>query len=647
VTFRPEFVPPWTGHGHVTALSLSRLGRRQGGAMVERLTGGKALPTEVLEQILARTDGVPLFVEELTKTVLESGLIADAGDHFELSGSLPPLAIPATLQDSLMARLDRLAAAKQVAQIGAVIGREFGHELLAAVAALSEAELASALDQLVQAELIFRRGTPPEAMCTFKHALVRDVAYQSLLRSRRQQLHARIAEILEQRFPDTVATEPELLARHYTAAGLPKVGVRYWERAGARATERSAYIEAISHYGNGLELLRTLPEGRERDLLELSLQMGLGDALSWTRGFAAAEVEAAYNRAHELSREMGETSELFRILWGLWHFFVIRADFGRAQKLSDELSQLDQRLQDPSLAPHIHRTRGETFLWRGEFAAAERESSQCLAGPELPPAKHIPGVQDPLVICGSWQASALWYLGYPDQALARIDAALERAKGSAHAGDLGAALVFAAWIRLSRRETRSAREFAEASLQFNAEHGLAFHVAISDCLLGSALVAEGDEGGLDRIRGGLAASRATGAGVFQPLALALLAAAHGRLGDPAAGLVALAESQSRIVHSGERWTEAETHWLKGELHSAKGGGITEAEQCFCTSIEIARRQQARSPELRAATSLARLWCDQGKRAEARDLLAPVYGWFTEGFDTADLREAKALLDAMQ
>jgi predicted ATPase len=374
--------------------------------------------------------------------------------------------------------------------------------------------------------------------------------------------------------------------------------------------------------------------------------MGLGDALSWTRGFAAAEVEAAYNRAHELSRQAGETPELFRILWGLWHFFIIRGDLGKAQELSRELAQLGQPLQDPSLAPHVHRTLGETALWRGEFAAAQRESLKCFVG-AVPPPKQIPGVQDPLVMCGAWLALALWHLGYADQALARVEAVQERAKESPHSGDLGAALIFATWVRLLRRQTKTAREFGEAALQFNAERGLTFHVALSNVLLGSALVAEEhDESGLTKIRDGAAASGATGAGIFQPWYLALLAGAHAQLGDPKAGLAALAQAESRLGQSGERWPEAEIHRLKGELTLSMEGAAPAAERCFRRSIDVAREQQARSPELRAATSLARLWRNQGKRTDARDLLASVYGWFTEGFDTADLKEARALLDEL-
>ena len=311
---------------------------------------------------------MPLFVEELTKAVLETG----------------ETAIPASLHDSLMARLDRIPEVKEVAQIAACIGREFDYPLLAAVVDRTEPELRSALDQLVAAELIFRRGTPPEAATLQARSgagrrlpIAAQVPAPAVARPDRRDL--------EQRFPDTMETEPELLARHFTAAGLTEAGAHYWERAGAKAIERSAFVEAINHYGKGLELLSTLSDGQERNQLELSLQMGLGDALSWTRGFAAAEVEAAYNRAHELSRQMGETPELFRILWGLWHFFVIRGDLAKAQELSQELAQLGQRLQDPSLAPHIHRTLGETALWRGEFAAAQRESSKCFVGAVPPP----------------------------------------------------------------------------------------------------------------------------------------------------------------------------------------------------------------------------------------------------------------------
>jgi class 3 adenylate cyclase len=325
ITFRPEFQPPWTGHAHVTSLAMSRLGRRQGVDLVARITGSKPLPSAIVEQIVGRTDGVPLFVEELTKTVLESGLLADVGDRYELSGPLPPLAIPTTLHDSLMARLDRLAPVKEVAQIAAVIGREFSHELLAAVTPLSEDKLGEALDQLVTSELVFRRGTPPDATYSFKHALVQDAAYQSLLRSRRQQLHARIAKALEA-IPNAAETQPELLAHHFTEAALARPAVDYWLKAGELAIRRSATVEAIAQLRRGLDQVESLPGDLERASLELDLQTALGGALIAARGFASPETGKAYTRAGELCRQLGQPPQLFRVLYGQYVFHLVRAE---------------------------------------------------------------------------------------------------------------------------------------------------------------------------------------------------------------------------------------------------------------------------------------------------------------------------------
>jgi predicted ATPase len=336
ITFRPEFQPLWIGHAHVTALTMSRLGRRQGADLVARVSGDKPLPAEVLEQIVAKTDGVPLFVEELTKTGLESGLLADAGDRYELSGPLPPLAIPTTLHDSLMARLDRLAPVKEVAQIGAVIGREFSYEVLAAVAPMSANQLCDALEQLVNSELVFRRDTPPEATYTFKHALVQDAAYQSLLKSKRQELHARIAHALK-RSPDVVEGAPEVLAQHLTDAGLAARAVPYWRRAGELAAGRSANVEAIAHLSKGLELVGTLPDAPEHLEEELALRLAIGGPLIATRSEAANEVERTYSRAWALCDQLGRSAELFPVLRGLWNCFLLRSDLQRARDLAERL----------------------------------------------------------------------------------------------------------------------------------------------------------------------------------------------------------------------------------------------------------------------------------------------------------------------
>jgi predicted ATPase len=371
VTFRSEFQPPWTGHEHVTSLTLSRLARRQGADLVARVTGDKPPSGEIVEQIVARADGVPLFVEELTKTVLESGLLADAGDHYELSSPLPPLAIPATLHDSLMARLDRLAPVKEVAQIGAVIGREFSHQLLAAVASMSRSRLDDALEQLVNSELVFRRGTPPEATYSFKHALVQDAAYQSLLKSKRQQLHARIARVLEQHLTEAGETPPEVLAHHLTHAGLPARAISYWRGAGELAAARSANLEAIAHLSKGLEIVGSLPDTPEHLNEELALRIAIGGPLIGTRGHAAPEVERTYSRAWALCDQLGRSAELFPVLRGLWNHHMVRGELRRAHDLSARLVALAEEQRIPVRRAVALRARGTTLVLLGRFADAE------------------------------------------------------------------------------------------------------------------------------------------------------------------------------------------------------------------------------------------------------------------------------------
>jgi predicted ATPase len=348
LTCRPEFQPPWGLRTHLTPIALQRLPQPQVEAMIARVTGGKALPPDVLQHVVTKTDGVPQFVEELTKTVLESGLLQEIQGHYELTGPLPPLAIPATLHDSLMARLDRLAPVKAVAQLGAVLGRTFSYEVLQAVTPLDEAPLQQALARLVDAELLYQRGVLPQATYTFKHALIQDTAYQSLLRSTRQQYHQRIAQVLTERFPELAETQPELLAQHYTEAGLSAQAVSYWPRAGQRASERSAYLEAIAHLMKGLEVLSTLPDTPERPQQELDLQMTLGPALMALKGWSAPEVEHAYARAQALCQQVGQTPQAFRVLVGICTFYVLRGELQTAQKLAEQCATLAQSLQDPA-----------------------------------------------------------------------------------------------------------------------------------------------------------------------------------------------------------------------------------------------------------------------------------------------------------
>ncbi|TMA50719.1 MAG: adenylate cyclase, partial [Deltaproteobacteria bacterium] len=406
------------------------MARKQAEVMVEGVTGGKALPAEVVQQIVAKTDGVPLFVEELTKMVVESGLLKKENGHYELSGPLPPLAIPATLQDSLTARLDRLATVREVAQLGATLGREFTYELLQAVSPLDEASLQQALTKLIEAEMLYQRGLAPQARYVFKHVLIQDVAYQSLLKSKRQQYHQQIAQVLEERFPEIRETQPELLAYHYTEAGFIVQAIPYWQRAGQRATQRSAYVEAIAHLTKGLELLKTLPDTPERAQQELDLQLALGPALIATKGYAAPEVERVYARARELCQQVGETSQLFSVLWGLWDCHSVRAEHKAAHELGGQLLTLAQSGQDPAFLVEAYRALGVTLFWLGKLVPAREHIEQSILLYDSRQHRSYVSLygQDPGVICLCRVALVLCYLGYPDQALKRSQEALTLAQ---------------------------------------------------------------------------------------------------------------------------------------------------------------------------------------------------------------------------
>src|SRR5262252_3893587 len=363
--FRPDFRPPWAVRSYLTHLALGRLSLQQTEGMIGHVVGGKRLPAEVVQKLVATTDGVPLFVEELTKMVVELGLVKEREERYELTGPLLPLAIPTTLHDSLMARLDRLAAVKGLAQLGATLGREFSYELLHAVSPWDEVTVQRGLQQLVEAEFLYQQGLPPQATYLFKHALIQDAAYQSLLRSTRQQHHQRIAQVLETQFPELCTTQPELLAYHYTEAGFTAQALPYWQRAGEQASARSAHVEAVHHLTKGLEVLKTLPDTPERTQQELSLQTALGLPLLATKGMAAPEVEHTYARARALCQQLGETPQLFSVLWGLWWFYEVRGEVQTARELAEQLFSLAQRSPDPALLLQAHRAMGQTLFWLG------------------------------------------------------------------------------------------------------------------------------------------------------------------------------------------------------------------------------------------------------------------------------------------
>ncbi|HSA80035.1 MAG TPA: adenylate/guanylate cyclase domain-containing protein [Geminicoccaceae bacterium] len=651
ITFRPEFQPPWARQAHVTALTMSRLGRCQGADLVARVTGGKALPGEVLDQIVARTDGVPLFVEELTKGVLESSLLADKGDRYELSGPLPPLAIPTTLHDSLMARLDRLAPVKEVAQIGAVIGREFSHELLAAVVPMPANLLSDALEQLVSSELVFRRGTPPEARYSFKHALVQDAAYQSLLKSKRQQLHARIAEVLEQQFPDAIEAEPEVLARHLTDAGLLAPAVPYWRCAGELAAGRSANLEAIAHLSKGLELIGMLPGAAAPLDEELAVQLALAAALATTRGYATAEVEETYNRAWTLCNQLGRSSELFPIVRGLWNWYLVGGDVRRVDELSERLVVLAEERGVPLHRALGRHARGTALSLLGRFADAATALDEAIGIDDEVAAREDPAhllvyPERAGVVCRLWSAWILWFLGFPDRALATVEAGLVLARCLAHANSLAFAHNFAAILHIFRRELARALSCAETSIELSQESSMPQRLAAAMMCRGFARVGLGQPAeGIVELRAGLVAWNAKGSRFLDTQWLGLIADAQVQAGQFDDALATLDQAAETAAATGECHYQAELYRLRGAALAGTGKD-PEAASWFQKAIDTARGQQAKSLELRAAASLARLWAEQGKRAQAHGLLAPVYGWFTEGFDTQDLKDAKGLLDEL-
>jgi class 3 adenylate cyclase/tetratricopeptide (TPR) repeat protein len=652
VSYRPEFAPRWAGYPHVLTLSLSKLTRRHGLAIVSEVTHGKPLPREVLDQILRKTDGIPLFVEELTKSVLESGLLLDAGDHFELSGPLQPLAIPATLHDSLLARLDRLGRVKEVAQVGAVLGATFSYQLLAMVCFQSEPELRACLEELVRSEMVFRRGTPPEAMYSFKHALVQDAAYESLLKSRRQQLHARIAAVLEKHFPETIAIEPEILARHLSLAGLHESAVRYWRKAGEIAVRRSANVEAIAHFSNALESLATQPTSRTRSEQELALQTALAVPFIATKGTSGVEVERTYRRALALCEMLGKSDELFPISRGLWNCYLARGHMQQAHDHAVHLSARAEEHGSPLQRALAHRAVGSSLFFLGRFCECLHETDQAIAIDDALDESDIrsqlslygerPGIISRLY--GGW---ALWFLGFPDRSVAHFDVALRLAQDFGHAHGLAFALCFAASMRNNRRDFVMALEHAESASEIATKHDLPLWLGESFVSSGYAMASLGRHlEGITRIRSGITVLDQVGDWHHRSQWLCLLAAAYLEAGAEQDALATLDEAQKAVAATDEIYFAPELERLRGALLKQQGQP-EEAETCFRKAIHRATGMGAKSLELRAAISLARVWGDKGKRAAAYGLLAPVYGWFAEGLDSNDLVDAKVLLEELK
>jgi class 3 adenylate cyclase len=651
LTHRPDFRSRWSQQGHVGTLNLSKLTRAQSAAMVSSLVGGKALPEALLEQILTRTDGVPLFVEELTESILESGELQEAGDHYDYGGSARAVTIPATLRDSLMARLDRFVPVKEIAQIAAAIGREFSYELIDAVAPVPKAQLDDALARLCESGLAFRRGTPPHAIYTFKHALVQDAAYDSLLRSRRQELHAKIAHVIEVGFPNIKATEPEVLAHHLTAAGLTEFAIPIWQAAGELALKRMALTESISHLNQGLALISSLPRSSQHDTSELGLRILLGTAWVALKGWARPEVWTSLHPALGLAKSLGRHDALAAIFVGLFTNVVTQGRVAEALPWAQEALDLAKATRGAGLLVTGHTIACICYCYAGEFIKAAEHADTVMNLYDAEGHRHFADIlnTDPKTAAGAFASISTWILGYPDRALRLNHEKDAHARWRGHPFDLGFALVRGAHEFDHRCDHEDLRKRAQECERLGRGNSLPFLWAmLAPISHGEALIREGKVAeGIVSLKAGMAVWEASGGKLRGPTLKALLAEGMARIGDVDPALNLIDEVTSQIERPGweERLQYAEILRLRGWMLSLKGD-LEGAERNFLASLDWARRQQAKSWELRTSTSLARLWQSQGKRQDAHDLLAPVYGWFTEGFDSKDLLDAKALLEEL-
>jgi class 3 adenylate cyclase/tetratricopeptide (TPR) repeat protein len=648
-TFRTEFEPPWVGLPNVSSFTLGRLDRDDAEGIVTQVMGGRSLPPEVMKQILAKTDGNPLFVEELTKTVLEAGVLVEHKDGYRLDGPLPPFAIPATLHDSLMARLDRLVSVKEIAQIGAAIGREFSYLLIRAVIGRDKIPLKHALTELEQAGLVFRVGEPPEAVYSFKHALVRDAAYESLLKSRRNQLHGQIARVLEEGFADIVRSQPELLAYHFTEAGLVDRAIDYWLKAGQLALSRSANAEAVKHLRQGVELIHSRAPSAERVRKELDFHLALGPAMAATEGHATSETLSVFLHARNLLRDGGTLEEEMTVLWGIHLAYAMGGQHTAAHETAQQCLALAEKYEHPGISAMAHRFMGQTLYFMGAFGDArshlERTLALCGANQETITSYRRFGADD-LVTALSALSRTLWILGFPEQAADAAQRALARARSLGFAFTIAFALDGEALLGILGGDQRRAAAHADEGLAHSIEHSLADYEQRARFIQGALLAQGGDpQHGIELMDTAIVAIERTNSLNRRTLYLGHYAAARASLGDPEAGLDLLEQAVEIAEKTNERFFETELYRLRGKMLLTLGR-TDAAEVALRRALKIAQQQQARWWELRAATTLARHWHNEGKHAEAYDLLQPVCGWFVEGLDTVDLQAAKALLDEL-
>ena len=647
ITARPEFTPPWPSYPHTTTIPLTRLGRRDGTALVLRVTGGKTIPKEVMEHILAHTDGVPLFVEELTKMVLEGGLLQERNGEYVLEGPLPSLAIPTTLQASLMARLDRLSLVRDVAQIGAVAGREFHYELVNAVAGLPKQRLDEALDQLVRSELLFCRGEIPHAVYTFKHALVRNAAYDGLLKSRRVHLHAAIAKALEQEFPEVVQIQPEIVAYNYTQARNYEKALHYWYEAGKQSAARSAHNEAIGHLKQGLNQIPNIDDPILRNKSELLLQVSLGNSLRAIKGWSTDDVKHASTRALQLCKESGLDELSLPATFGLWSWNFVHASLGEAQALAEHLLDSAENVDNAVCKVLAHEALGFTLFAQGKFAAAHAELERSIGLCEdSKAAAYIDlSAQDPRVHVRLYDGMTLWMLGYPDRALRSCAEARRYADASQHPFSEAIARTISLRVHQLRGDAAVVADQANAAIAFCEQHEFVHYLAMTLILHGWASAYQGEfEKGIAEIQEGLEKVRATGALVFESYSLGLLADACIKNKHYGQALDFLKQAQLRLDEENcERFYAAEIYRLFGEAHLQLNQNLDQAEYYFCKGLQVAREQKAKSFELRVCLSICDLYELRPDADKCRSQLDQIFRSFSEGFDTFDLVRAKARL----
>jgi predicted ATPase/class 3 adenylate cyclase len=652
VNYRPDYQHPWGSKTYYSQLRLDPLAPESAEALLQALLGDDPSLAPLTPLLITRTEGNPFFLEESVRTLVETQVLVGERGAYRLAQALPSIQVPATVQAVLAARIDRLPPEeKHLLQAAAVIGKDVPAALLQATVMVPWGDVQRSLAYLQAAEFLYETRLFPELEYTFKHALTQEVAYNAVLLERRRGLHERAAQAIEGLFPERLSEHYNTLAHHYRRSGNTAKAVDYLQRAGQQAVERSSYGDAISHLTAALDLLTTLPESRERSQQELAIQITFSMALRVTKGGGAPEVERLYTRARELCEQVGELSQLFRVLWGLWLVYYQRGEYQMMRALGEQLLSLAQRLQDPDLLLEAHHALWASLFLGGELSAARPHLEQGLRLYE--PQRHrahaaLYSGHDPGVCCRAVAAPRLWLLGYPDQAVASSQAALALAQQLAHPLTLAIALYLAAILHHLCRDALLTQARAEAGMTIATEQGFPQQLAYATTLQGWALAACGRGAeSITQIQQGLAASQAIGAARDRPYHLALLAEVSAQVGQTTEGLEALAEALAILPKSGVRWWEAELYRLKGELllqHAV--AQRKEVEACFQQALAVARRQEAKSLELRAAMSLGRLWQQQGQQADAHDLLAPIYSWFTEGFDTADLQEAKALLEAL-